>query len=220
MSNQDCNCTDLTVDQTTGRADDSDGWIEERPVTTAQLPAGVAENMSRVFSEPIATLDDMTAAIRNIVEGDGIAVDELCHVKEETPHYARTDSESYYFRCFYDGIALAYLVDEEVEIHTETPTNAPIRIQASSERTVDVTPPDAVMSFGVTTDKEVPAGEFPTTKEVYEGICPYVKAFQTRSDYERWAADVLATTVGLPLESGVSIAAALTATSSSGEEKE
>jgi len=76
---------------------------------------------------------------------------------------------------------------------------------------VDVTPPDAVMSFGVTTESDVPADETPSAPDVYGAVCPYVKAFYTREDYERWAEDVAATTVGIPLDAGVPIAAALTA---------
>jgi hypothetical protein len=150
-----------------------------------------------------------------VVEGDGIAVDELCHVDGETPHYAKTADETYYFRCFYDGIALAHLVDEPVEIRTETPTNDSIEMQTAPQNEIDVTPSDAVMSFGVTTDSDVPAGDVPTAQEIYGAVCPYVKAFHTRADYERWSEDVAATTIGIPLEAGVPIAAALTATSPS-----
>lgn len=155
----------------------------------------------------------MISAIRYVVEGDGIAIDELCHVEEETPHYAKTADETYHFRCFYDGIALAHLVDEPVKIRTETPTNDPIEMRASPESDIDVTPSNAVMSFGVATVRDASAGDVPTAQEIYGAICPYVKAFHTREDYERWAEEVAATTVGIPLDSGVPIAAALTTTS-------
>lgn len=210
MSEQDCNCGDLTVDKAAEQTANEDSWIEARPVKTAQLPVAVAGNMSRFFGESVETFDDMVAAIRTVVEGDRIAVDELCHVEGETPHYAKTAEETYYFRCFYDGIALAHLVDEPVEIRTETPTNEPIEMEFSPESNIDVTPSDAVMSFGVATDRDASAGDAPTADEVYEAICPYVKAFRTRADYEHWATNAAATTVGIPLESGVPIAAALT----------
>lgn len=211
MSNQDCNCADPSVGESDAQIPATDSWIEARPVKNAEFPTPVADNMSRFFGASIDTFDDMVAAIRTVVEGDGIAIDELCHVDSETPHYAKTASETYYFRCFYDGIALAYLVNEPVEIRTETPTKEPIEIQASPGDDVDVTPSDAVMSFGVTTESDVPADETPSAPDVYGAVCPYVKAFYTREDYERWAEDVAATTVGIPLDAGVPIAAALTA---------
>lgn len=215
MLDEDCNCADLTVDQVGDRTTNSDSWIAERSVKTARLPEDVAGNMGRFFDESIETFDDMISAIRNVVEGDGIAVDELCHVEEKTPHSAKTADETYYFWCFYDGIALAHLVDEPVEIRTETPTNGPIEMQASPESDIDVTPSNAVMSFGISIDREVPADDGLTAQDVYGAVCPYVKAFHTHGDYERWSADVAATTVGIPLDSGVPIAAALTASSPS-----
>lgn len=213
MSDEDCNCGDLAVDQASEQTTNGDRWVAERPVTTARLPEAMADNMGRFFGESIETFDDMISAIRTVVEGDGIAVDELCHVEEETPHSATTADETYYFRCFYDGIALAHLADEPVEIRTETPTNEVIEMQASPDSEIDATPSDAVMSFGVATDREVPASDGPTAQDVYGAVCPYVRAFHTRADYERWAADVAATTVGIPLDAGVPIAAALTAPS-------
>lgn len=216
MSDQDCNCGDATVEQATEQTPSSDAWIEARPVRTAEFPEAVAENMSRFFGQSIEGFDDMVSAIRTVVEGDGIAIDELCHVEGETPHYAKTADETYYFRCFYDGIALAHLVDAPVEIRTQTPTNEPIEIRASPDTTVDVTPSDAVMSFGVATDSDGDADDTPSAEDVYGAVCPYVKAFYTREDYERWAENVAATTVGIPLDSGVPIAASLTASSEGG----
>lgn len=212
MSEQDCNCGDLTVDQATEQTANSGSWIKGRPVKSAELPEAVADNMSRFFGESIESFDDMVAVIRSGVAGNGIVIDELCHVEGETPHYAQTDDQTYYFRCFYDGIALAHLVDEPVEIRTETPTNGTIEIQASPESGIDITPSGAVMSFGVATETDVPGDETPSAQDVYGAVCPYVKAFHTREDYGSWAQDVAATTVGIPLESGVPIAAALAAT--------
>ncbi|RBI60282.1 alkylmercury lyase [halophilic archaeon] len=213
MPDEDCNCGDLAVDQAPEQTTNADSWVAERPVKTAGLLEAMADNMGRFFGESIETFDDMISAIRTVVDGDGIAVDELCHVEEETPHYAKTADETYYFRCFYDGIALAHLVDEPVEIQTETPTNDVIEMQASPDSEINVTPADAVMSFGVAMDCEDPGDDGPTAQDVYGAVCPYVRAFHTRADYERWTADVAATTVGIPLDAGVPIAAALTASS-------
>lgn len=124
----------------------------------------VADDMSRFFGQSIEGFDDTISAIRTVVRGDGIAFDELCHVDGETPHHAKTAGETYHFRCFYDGIALAHLVDAPVEIRTETPTNESIEIRASPETTVDVTPSDAVMSFGVAIDSDGDADDTPTAQ--------------------------------------------------------
>lgn len=214
MPDEDRNCATSTGTQTNEHTTNTDSWVAEQPVKTTPLPADVAENMSRFFGEPIETFDDMISAIRTVTEEDGIAIEDLCHVEGKTPHYAETDNRTYYFRCFYDGIALAHLMDESVEVRTETPTNEPIKMQATPESNISVTPSDAVMSFGVSTNREDPASGVSAPRDVYEAVCPYVRAFRTREDYERWARGVSATTVGIPLESGVPIAAALTANSS------
>ena len=182
---------------------------------TAELPETVAENTSRFFGGPVESFDDMVAAIRRVVDGDGIAIEELCRVERETPHYAQTDDQTYYFRCFYDGIALAHLVDGPVQIRTETPAGESIEIEASPGSGIDVTPSAAVMSFGVATECAVPVDETPAAEDVYGAVCPYVRAFATREGYRSWAEGAAATTVGFPLESGMRIAAALTASDSS-----
>lgn len=214
MTDHDCDCGVEPSEATDERTAASDGWLAERPVQSAALPDGVAENASRFFGGPIATLDDMVAAFRAVAGGDGVAVDELCHVDGETAHRAETPDETYHFRCFYDGVALAHLVDEPVEVRTETPGGDPVEMRVSPDGGVDVTPDDAVMSFGVTTAADARADGAPTPQDVYGAVCPYVKAFHGREDYERWAPTVAATTVGIPLESGVPIAAALTASES------
>lgn len=80
-------------------------------------------------------------------------------------------------------------------------------MQVSPNGDPDVTSPRAVMSFGVATDTETPIDDGPTSKEIYEAICPFVKAFSPRESYEHWAENASATTVGMPLTAGVPFAA-------------
>jgi hypothetical protein len=112
-----------------------------------------------------------------------------------------------------DGIA----VDEPAEIHTESPAGTPIEMRASPDTGVQVSQSGAVMSFGITGSDDVSADEEPTAQDIYSAICPYVKAFLSREEYDNWARAVPAATVGIPHESGVPIAAALTADSVNGE---
>jgi len=84
------------VDKATKQTANADSWIEARPVKTAQLPVAVAENMSQFFGESVETFDNVVA-IRSAAEGDRIAVEGFCHVEGETPHYAKTAEEMYYF---------------------------------------------------------------------------------------------------------------------------
>jgi hypothetical protein len=165
--------------------------------------------MGQFFGEEsVETLADVAAAMRDATGGGSFAVDDLCHATAETPHRATMEGETYHFRCFYDGIALAHLADEAVEIRTESLTGEPITVQASPSD-IDVSPSEAAMSFGIAADAETPPSGGSIQEAAYEAFCPYVKAFPSRETYERWADNADAVTVGMPLASGVSFAAAL-----------
>jgi hypothetical protein len=116
---------------------------------------------------------------------------------------------SHYFRCFFDAVALAHLVGDLVAIRTESPTGDRIDVRATRDG-IGASPESAVLSFGISADVDAPLdGSTPVPAAAYEAICPYVKAFPDRSAYERWAADVDAPTVGLPLAAGGPIVRAL-----------
>jgi alkylmercury lyase len=211
MSDQTCDCCgEMTVGQSTEPAPSSDRWLDERPVTDAPLPSDVANTMSQFLGESVETLDDFVTAARDATGGGALAVDDLCHTEDETPHRAIAEDETYHFECFYDGVALAHLVNESVEIRTESPAHERIETRASPEGDIDVTPSDAVMSFGIAVGVEPPAADGrPVDEAAVAAMCPYVKAFPTRESYERWAETVDAATVGMPLTAGVPVAAAL-----------
>lgn len=211
MSEHQCNCGGSTDDWPADREVTDGRWIDGPSVLRTSLPADVSRNMGRFLDEPVETLSDFVAAARAGTGGGPLAVDDLCHTDAPTDHTARVNGDTYSFSCFFDGIALAALVDASVEVHTTTPTGASIDLVATPAGEVTVTPPDAVMSFGIATDDR-PPGERgqPVDVAVVEAMCPYVRAFTSRDRYEGWAAGVDAATVGMPLAAGVEIAAALT----------
>jgi hypothetical protein len=219
MSDHDC-CETTTPSTDSTTADDR--WIAE-DVMNAPLPSTMTRSMSQFFGREIETLDAFVVAIREVTDGGGdgddpLSINDLCHTGVETPHRATTADETYHFRCFYDGVALAHLVDELVEIQTESPAGEIIAMSVSPNGDIDVTPADAVMSFGIATDvpsvDDTNAG--PSIEEMaMKVMCPYVKAFSTRAAYEHWAESVDGTTVGMSLAAGMPIAVALTSESES-----
>lgn len=219
MSDQTCGCCGSAAGEqpedreSSDRRTTADRWLAARPVTDAALPADVGDAFGRFLGEDVATLGDIAAAIREASGGGALVVDDLCHAGAPTPHRATVGDETYYFECFYDGVVLAALRDEPVEIRTESPAGAEIELTMAPNGTVDATPTDAVLSFGIASDVEPPAHDDPPVDEAaIQAICPYVKAFATRRSYESWAAGVDAATVGAPLADGASFAIALTAT--------
>jgi alkylmercury lyase len=214
MSDRDC--FETTVEQTTASATTDDRWLAEDVMDTP-LPIDMSRSMSQFFGREIKTLDALAVAIREMADGsdddDPLTSNDLCHAGGETPHRATTADETYHFRCFYDGVALAHLTDEPVEIQTGSPAGELIEMSVSPGGNVDVTPPDAAMSFGIATGEpsvdDTDAG--PAIEEIAMRVmCPYVKAFSTRAAYENWAESVDGATVGMSLASGMPIAAALT----------
>ena len=221
MSDRDC--CETTAPSTTSTTTD-DRWLAE-DVMNAPLPSDMKEYMSQFFGRETETLDAFAVAIREAAGGSGgdgddpLTIENLCHAGVETPHRATTADETYHFRCFYDGVALAHLTDEPVEIQTESPAGELIEMSVSPNGDIDVTPADAVMSFGIATDVEESVDDTnagPSIEEiVMKVMCPYVKAFPTRAAYEHWAESVDGMTVGMPLAAGMPIAAALTSESES-----
>lgn len=156
----------------------------------------------------IETIGDFVTVVRDTVPDDDSLVDALCHADEATPHRTTVDGETYHFLCFFDAIVLAHLEETTITVRTESPAGEEIEIRASPDGEIDVTPPDAVMSVGVSAEEE-PSDEDLTPTDAYDSFCPYWQAFPTRETYEHWAAGVDAYTVGIPLAAGVPIAAAL-----------
>lgn len=210
MSSETCTCGASADEQTREGSAEPGHWIDERPATDGTLPRDVARLMSRFYTaDGVETVGDFVAATRGDA-GGAIDVEDLCHVDGDSRHVASTPTETYPFRCFYDGIALSLLADEPVTITTESPAGNSIEVRATPDGEVESTPEGAVVSFGIAGDVETPGDGGPTPADVYAAVCPYVKAFRTREEYEGWAAAVDAATLGMPLAAGMPVAMALT----------
>jgi len=183
-------------------------WLDGEDPLEAPLPADLGAPLGWLIGEPpVETIAEWLAAVRRLTDGGAIGIEHLCHADGETPHRGRMDGETYGFQCFYDAVALAALADEPVEVRTESPAGAEIEAHATAEE-LRVTPEGAVFSFGVERDV-APPDDGPTVGDIYGAVCPYVRAFPDRAAYERWAEEVPAATVGLPLAGATDIAAAL-----------
>jgi alkylmercury lyase len=206
MSQTDC-CEQCSAQSPTNTA--GDRWIGEQPVLHGSLPEDLTTAVSEFYGVGrVETLADFVDATRAAV-GGAIAVEQLCHADGETPHRATAGTDTYHFQCFYDGIVLASLRSEPVDVRTVSPSGATVEAHVASDGTVDSTPADAVMSFGIAPDAMVGDGD-PEPEDVYGAVCPWVRAFPSRDAYEGWAAAADAPTVGLPLPAGPPVAAALT----------
>lgn len=187
----------------------ADRWLGDSQGLEAPLPSDVRTGLGRLLgADSIETLAEWIAEVRRRTGGP-IAVDDLCHADEETPHWGEVDGERHYFRCFYDAVVLSALVERPVAIRTESPAGTEIEARAAGGTDLTVVPETAAFSFGVDESVSPPPDGEPSHADVYAAVCPFVRAFPDRESYDRWADAVPAATVAMPLEGATELAAAL-----------
>jgi hypothetical protein len=99
-----------------------------------------------------------------------------------TRHEARAGERTFHTHCFLDALVLPLVLGEErVEIRSESPVSGEeiTAVVSDGAASVEYSPPEAIVSFGVTR-----AGHGPP--QVVG--CPYINAFSSRAEYERWEA--------------------------------
>lgn len=187
---------------------ESDG---ESSVLEAGLPDEFREAMGGFLGgATVETLGDWVDEIRRGTGGGSIALEDLCHEDSPTGHWGDLDGERYHFTCFFDAVVLAALTDRRVDVRTESPGGTVIEATATGDGDLTVSPPETLVSFGVSTGPgAIPEGK-PTHEDVYAAVCPVVKAFPSPQAYEQWAEAVPAATVAMPLEDATELATALT----------
>lgn len=187
-----------------------DRLVTDSAVLDSELPRNLQELLGRTLDEePVETLGDWVTEVRRYTGGESIGVNELCHSDEETGHWGKMDGETYHFLCFYDAVILSAVADQPVEIRTESPSGTVVKAQAAGTSDLTVTPDEAVFSFGIDETVESPSDGYPLPGDIYAAICPYVRAFPNPEAYERWAKNVPAATIALPLAGATEMAAAL-----------
>lgn len=189
-------------------APNDDRFLAEDPLHQ-RLPTALQQQLEGLLvDETVETLAAWARAVRAHTGGGSIAVSDLCHADEETPHYAVTANETVHFRCFFDAVLLAALVEDPVDVHTVSPGGTPVALTAVETDAVTVAPESAVFSFGVSESLDTPADREPTHEDVYAAVCPYVRGFPTLAAYREWADEVPAATVAIPLADAKRVAGA------------
>ena len=182
--------------------------MTNRPSSTYHeipIPPAVADPLQTAFAlrKTPTTLGEWVT-ITSAVAGDvglTVGMETLCTTKTSR-HQATIDDETRYFHCVLDALIVPFLrdTDDSVTIRSESSiSDTVVEIEAGQDL-LPVDPPDAVMSFGVATDVDVPDAKDVDLSFGYEWFCPYSNAFPTEAEYKEWASQTDAVTMAISLD--------------------
>lgn len=176
-------------------------WIE---AVTSPLPEDVAVALGHFLEgEPVQSLEEWATAVRRETDGP-IEIDDLCLRTTPSPHFGVIDDKRYDFACCVDAIILGVLDEKSVDITTQSPTGTQIEMCMEGTHITAVHPLDTVFSFGV--DETVRTDGSPTLADGYRAICPFVKAFPSIEEYQRWSDETAAPTIAYGPTTAVTLA--------------
>jgi hypothetical protein len=163
-----------------------------------QIPAELADGVQQAFGLPPRRADTLGELVESFASRRGTLRPENLISEKPTPHEVKVDGQNLYTFCFVDALMLPFaLRGEPVEVRSKTSGGEEIRALVTEEG-VDGWPPGAVVSFGASREGK---------GSVEQCLCPYLNAFSSRAEYERWAADnPQAITVGISLEDAFDLA--------------
>lgn len=179
------------------------------------IPPSLADSIQSAFDEEErpSTLDDWVTVITRLLdEADiSVGVEELC-TASESRHVAGIDGTDRHFHCVLDTLVLPFLRPEAspLAVRSRSPDGDDMIELTVSPETIEVTPAEAVMSFGHADGLDVPDPDDIDPALAYRSICPYINAFPTRAAYERWAEETPdAATMAISFPQGLELARAL-----------
>lgn len=172
------------------------------------LPPDFADHLAAVsnLNTPPETMGDYwTKFAEQLAASDQTIEPEDLYTAEPTRHEVRVNGQIRYSPCILDALGAAVMEHQDpVTVRSVDPvTKTPIMFTVNNE-TVDVTPEEAVITFGIaSTIPELEDSdeiifswmletEMPTLTNVF---CQYTNAFESTDTYEQWAAETDGETV-------------------------
>ena len=142
-----------------------------------QLPIELGQRLRALLGLDKAplTLEQFMAALaaRSFVPSP----DQLC-ATGTSRHGLTIGGRTLYMNCVLDAVLLPLLTGESAEIASESPVSGSVVKARVRPASIEVEPPEAVVSFGVARDEGISGGD---------AVCPYINAFVSAAEYKIWA---------------------------------